>query len=136
MIGNDPKLDQFITDNRWAVVTTLRKSGMPSSTWVAYARDGDTLVISTPGYTVKRKTLDRDPRVAVCCTNENAPFNFVTVEGKATVEKDNLVAMTKLVFQAIKGSGYDEPEDLQGWLDSQQRVILRIHPEKVYGVIR
>lgn len=136
MIGSDPKLDQFITDNRWAVITTLRAGGMPSSTWVAYARDGDTLVISTPGYTVKRKTLDKDPRVAVCCTSDKAPFNFVTVEGRATVETENLIANTKLVFQNIKGSGYDEPADLQGWLDKQQRVILRIHPERVYGVIR
>jgi PPOX class probable F420-dependent enzyme len=136
MIGTDPKFDQFITDHRWAVVTTLRKSGTPSSTFVAYARDGDTLVISTPGYTFKRKSLERDPRVAVCCCTNREPFNFVTVEGRATVEKDDLVAMTRLVFANIEGTGWTEPEDLQGWLDKQDRVILRIHPEKVYGVIR
>jgi PPOX class probable F420-dependent enzyme len=136
MIGTDPKFDQFITDHRWAVITTLRKSGTPSSTFVAYARDGDTLVVSTPGYTFKRKSLERDARVALCCTTDAAPFNFVTVEGRATVEKDDLVAMTKLVFANIADSGWKEPEDLQGWLDSQDRVILRIHPEKVYGVIR
>jgi PPOX class probable F420-dependent enzyme len=136
MIGTDPRLDQFITDHRWAVITTLRKGGMPSSTFVAYARDGDTLVISTPGHTVKRRTLERDPRVAVCCCSNAEPFNFVTVEGRASVEKDDLVAMTKLVFANIADAGWSEPEDLQGWLDKQDRVILRIHPEKVYGVIR
>ena len=31
---------------------------------------------------------------------------------------------------------YNEPEDLQAWLDAQQRVIIRLHPERVYGVIR
>ena len=103
---------------------------------MAYARDGDTLVISTPGYTFKRKSLERDPRVAVCCCTNSEPFNFVTVEGRATVEKDNLVAMTKKVFANIEGTGWTEPEDLPGWLDKQDRVILRIHPEKVYGVIR
>lgn len=70
-----------------------------------------------------------------CCTNKE-PFNFVTVEGRATVEKDNLVALTRKVFANIADSGWTEPEDLQGWLDKQDRVILRIHPEKVYGVIR
>lgn len=136
MIGTDPKFDQFITDHRWAVISTLRGSGAPSSTFVAYARDGDTLVISTPGYTFKRKSLARDPRVAVCCCTNKEPFNFVTVEGRATVEKENLVAMTRKVFANIADSGWTEPEDLQGWLDKQDRVILRIHPEKVYGVIR
>ena len=136
MIGDDPKFDQFITDHRWAVITTLRKSGAASSSWVAYARDGDTLVVSTPGATFKRKSLEADPRVTICCTNDAAPYNFVTIEGRATVEKENLAAMTRLVFKNIEGFGFTEPENLDGWLDTQDRVILRIHPERVYGVIR
>ena len=52
------------------------------------------------------------------------------------VEHEDLVANTRLVFQNISDTGYQEPEDLAGWLESQQRVILRLHPERVYGVIR
>ncbi|MDX1580801.1 MAG: TIGR03618 family F420-dependent PPOX class oxidoreductase [Alphaproteobacteria bacterium] len=136
MIGDNKKFDQFITDHRWAVITTLRKDGHPSSSWVAYARDGDTLVISTPGRTLKRKTLENDPRVTVCCTNDKAPFNFVTIEGRADIETENIVAPTKAVFANIKGFGYEEPENLEQWMEDQERVILRIHPERVSGVIR
>lgn len=136
MIGDNPEFDNFLSDHRWAVITTLRKSGTASSSWVAYARDGDTLIVSTPGSTFKRTSLDADPRVTICCSTDAAPFNFVTVEGRASVEKDDLVAMTRLVFKNIEGSGFDEPDDLEWWLESQDRVILRIHPERVYGVIR
>ncbi len=136
MIGDNETFDQFITDHRWAVVTTLRKDGTASSSWIAYARDGDTLIISTPGGTLKRRTLEADPRITVCCSSDSMPFNFVTVEGRATIEKDNLVEMTRLVFAAIADSGFTEPEDLEGWLESQDRVIIRVHPERVYGVIR
>lgn len=136
VIGTNAKFDEFITAHRWAVLTSLRKRGMPASTLIAYARDGDTLIVSTPGSTFKRRSLERDPRVNICCITDAAPFNFVTVEGNATVEKADLVAMTKKVFANISSSGYTEPENLQTWLDTQDRVILRVHPERVYGVIR
>ena len=136
MIGTNEQFDQFITDHRWAVITTLRANGHPSSSFVAYARDGDTLVVSTPGGTLKRKTLEADPRVTICVTTNQEPFNFVTVEGRATIEPDNLVENTRKVFANIEGTGWQEPDDLQGWLTSQERVIIRIHPERVSGVIR
>ena len=136
MITDNAEQDQFITDNRWAVLTTLRQSGEPVSSVVAYARDGDTLVVSTPGGTFKRRSLDRDPRATLCILPNAEPFNFVSVEGRVAVETDDLVANTRLVFQNISDTGYQEPEDLEGWLTSQQRVILRLHPERVYGVIR
>ena len=35
MIGSNEQWDEFITQHRWAVLTTLRKSGQPSSSVVA-----------------------------------------------------------------------------------------------------
>ena len=136
MISDNAEQDQFITDNRWAVLTSLRADGQPVSSVVAYARDGDTLVISTPGGTFKRRSLERDGRATLCILPNAEPFNFVSVEGRVAVEHDDLVANTRLVFQNISDTGYQEPEDLAGWLEAQQRVILRLHPERVYGVIR
>lgn len=52
------------------------------------------------------------------------------------METDDLVRRTRLVFDNLSGAGYREPEDLDGWLRSQGRVILRIRPERVYSVIR
>lgn len=136
MIGTNEAFDQFITDHRWGVITTLRKSGQPSSSWVAYARDGDTIIVSTPGGTFKRKTLEADPRVTICMSTNAEPFNFVTVEGRAEITTEDLVAQTRKVFQAIEDTGFQEPEDFEGWLEKQKRVIIRIHPERVSGVIR
>lgn len=136
MISDNSEYEQFITDNRWAVLTSLRKGGHPVSSWVAYARDADTLIVSTPGRTFKRRSLARDPRMTLLISNDAAPFNYVSVEGQATIETDNLVVLTRKVFDNIKDSGFEEPEDLPGWLKSQERVIIRLHPERVSGVIR
>lgn len=136
MIGNEPQFDQFISEHRWAALTTLRSSGNPSTSLVAYAREDDSLVVSTPGTTFKRRSLDRDARLSLCIFSNAEPFNFVTVEGTAQIETDNLEASTRAVFKNIEGTGYALPDDLPSWLASQQRVIIRITPERVYGVIR
>ena len=136
MIGNDEKQDRFITDHRWAVLTTLRTDGRPVSSVVAYARDGDTLLISTPGTTFKRRSIDRDARVSCCIVSNSEPFNFVSIEGRAAIETSDLAAGTRKVFASIAAVGYSEPENLDQWLEDQQRVLIRIHPERIHAVIR
>ena len=136
MITDNAAQDQFLTDHRWAVLTSLRKDGQPVSSVVAYAREGDTLIVSTPGATFKRRSLARDPRATLCVISNSEPFNFVSVEGRVEVQTDELVSGTRAVFAAIADVGYTEPEDLEDWLRSQQRVLLRLHPDRVSGVIR
>lgn len=136
MITDNDLQDQFLTDHRWAVLTTLRKDGQPVSSVVAYAREDDTLIVSTPGTTFKRRSLARDPRATLCVISNSEPFNFVSVEGRVEIQTDDLEAGTRRVFAAIADIGYETPEDLAGWLKAQQRVLLRLHPERVTGVIR
>lgn len=136
MISDNEAFEAFIDEYRWAVLTTLRASGGPVSSVVAYARDGDDLVVSTPGTTFKRKSLENDERVNLCIINNQEPFNFVAIEGVVVIESDDLVRTTGLVFDNIANTGYEKPEDFEGWLESQQRVILRIKPQRVSGVIR
>lgn len=136
MISAEPTWDEFLRSHRWAVLTTLRASGSPVSAVVAYAVDGDELVVSTPAPTFRHDSIVRDERVNLCALTDQEPFNFVAVEGRCDIERTDLVRATRLVFKAIEGTGYEEPEDLPGWLAEQRRVVLRIKPTRVYGVIR
>ncbi len=136
MIASDPSWDAFIHSHRWAVLTSLRRSGGPVSSLVAYAVDGDELVVSTRAATFKHDSIARDGRVNLCVVSNHEPFDFVAVEGVCTIERDNLVRATKLVFAAIADTPYQEPDDLEGWLEREGRVILRIVPWRTYGVIR
>ena len=136
MIGNDPRFDQFLTAHRWANLTCLRADGTPVNSLVAYAREGDTLVVSTPGGTFKRRAIARDARVNLCAFSDREPFNFVAVEGRAVIETGDIEQATRAVFANIAEHGYSLPPDLPGWLAAQARVIIRIHPVRVSGVIR
>ncbi|MFT4798261.1 MAG: PPOX class probable F420-dependent enzyme [Candidatus Azotimanducaceae bacterium] len=136
MISSNPAFDQFVSDHRWAVLTALRSGGAPVSSVVAYAREDDSLVISTPGGTFKRRLLEADGRCNLCVMTNSEPFNFVAIEGKASIETQNIKASTVAVFENIADTGYELPSDLDGWLTQQKRVILRIAVERVHGVIR
>ena len=136
MITDNAAQDQFLTNHRWAVLTTLRRDGQPVSSVVAYVREDDALIVSTPGTTFKRRSLDRDPRATLCVVSNNEPFNFVSVEGRVEVQTTDLVPGTRKIFAAIADVGYSEPADLDNWLEREQRVLLRLHPERVSGVIR
>ena len=131
-----PEYDRFLSVHRWAVLTTLRTSGSPVSSVVAYARDGDDYIVSTPGTTFKRASIQRDPRVSLCVVSNSEPFNFVAMEGTASVETEDLVDRTRMVFANLEGTGYTEPANLAQWLEDGQRVILRIQPERCFGTIR
>ena len=135
MIGK-PQFDEFISAHRWAIVTTLRKDGTPSSSMNAYAREGDQLIISTTEDRLKTKTLARDPRITVCVINNAEPFNYVSVEGTCEIQRGDIVAPTKVVFASLKATGYQEPPDVAQWIKDQGRVILRVTPARVSGVIR
>ena len=131
-----PKFEEFLQQHRWAVLTTLRTKGSPVSSMVAYACEGSEIVVSTPGATFKRRSIEADPRVNLCAISNQEPFNFVALEGRAVVQTDTLEPSTIKVFEAIKDMGYELPDPLNEWLVNQKRVILRITPDKVHGVIR
>jgi PPOX class probable F420-dependent enzyme len=135
MIGTGP-FDRFISANRWCVVTSLRRDGTPASSLNAYARDGDQLLISTQAHRLKAKSLAHDPRITVCVINDAAPFSYVSVEGSCEVQREDILEATRTVLSGLAGSGYTEPADLPGWIAEQGRVILRVTPTRVSGVIR
>jgi len=58
-----PKAFSGIGDERFVSLTTFRKSGVPVSTAVWIALDGDDLVVTTPATSGKVKRLRNSPRV-------------------------------------------------------------------------
>ncbi|MBI5949628.1 MAG: PPOX class F420-dependent oxidoreductase [Chloroflexi bacterium] len=134
MIGT-PDQDAFINKNKWAVVTTLRKGGAPSSSIIFYAREGDTLIFSTTESRFKAKSLRRDPRIAVCVLDEGAPYGYVTVEGTATIESDDIVPGHIAINKAMRGlAEFTPPEGFVERLRKEGRVIIRVTARRVSGV--
>lgn len=134
MIG-DTAQDEFITNNRWAVITSLRKDGTPTSSVVFYAREGDELIFSTTLDRVKAKTIARDPRVALTILDEGAPFRFVTVEGRATIQSEDIVPGHIAVNKNMRRvEEFTPPDGYEAGLKAAGRVLIRLKAERVSGV--
>ena len=134
MIGT-PEQDAFISKSRWAVVTSLRKDGSPSNSVVFYARDGDELLFSTTSSRLKAKTLRSDARAAITVLDEGPPFGYVTVEGTATIQEDNLVPFHITLNRAMRGEpNWQPPEGFEARLRSEGRVVVHITATRVSGV--
>ena len=129
-------IDRFIGKHRWATLTVLRKSGSPVSSIVAYAVDGDALVVSTPGSTFKRRAMEVDARVNLCIMSNEEPFDFVSLEATGEVITENIAEATKKVFKNIEAVGYTLPDPLDDWLTQQSRVILRLTVHRRHAVLR
>lgn len=133
MIGT-PAQDAFINRQKWAVATSLRADGSPSSSVVFFAREGDTLIFSTTRDRLKGKTIARDRRVALCVLDEGAPYGYVTVEGNATIEEDDLVAKHVAINRVMRGGEFVPPPDFEERLVRDGRIIVRLSAVRVSGV--
>lgn len=133
MIGTEAQ-HAFISKNKWGVVTTLRKDGSPTSSVIFYAREGDTLLFSTTLGRLKAKTLQRDPRIALTVLDEGAPYGYVTVEGTASIEAQDIVPGHVLINRAMRGSDFTPPPGFEERLKSDGRVIVRVKAARVSGV--
>ncbi len=135
MIGK-PDQDAFVRSMKWAVVTSLRRDGSPTNSVVFYAVDGDDLIFSTTRDRLKAKTLARDPRAALCVLDEGAPYRFLSIEGTAVIEDEDIVPGHITVNRAMRGiPDWDPPAGYLETLRSQGRVIIRVTPERVSGVV-
>ena len=135
-MATDQLIDRFIGEHRWATLTVLRKNGSPVSSVVAYAVDGDALVVSTPGSTFKRRAMEADARVNLCIMSNEEPFDFVSLEATGEVLTENIAEATKKVFKNIEAVGYTLPDPLDDWLVQQSRVILRLTVHRRHAVLR
>ncbi|MEM1229322.1 MAG: pyridoxamine 5'-phosphate oxidase family protein [Pseudomonadota bacterium] len=132
---SDPE-NQFLDAHRWAVLTHLDREQAPASSVVAFARDGSQFVVSTPGATAKRHRIEADGRVNLCVISNREPFDFIAITGQARVSRHDLERRTRLVFAAIAETGWQVPDDLDAWLEKQQRVMIEVEPLRYHAVLR
>ncbi len=70
---------------RTAKIATVRANGYPHVAPVWFVLDGNDLVFTTGKTSVKGKNLLREPQVMISVDDEQPPFAFVLLEGKADV---------------------------------------------------
>lgn len=121
---------KLIEGKNFAHIATVDENGEPQVTPVWIDFDGTHVLFNTEEKRAKTKRLRVDPRVAICVTNAENPYQYVEIRGKVvemTTEGAN-EHIDKLAKQYMGKDKYPfhKPGDV--------RVIVKIEPEKAMGM--
>lgn len=110
-----------------ASLATVMPDGSPQVTpiWIDY--DGNSIIVNTVEGRIKDRNVRRDPRVAISIHDAERPYEPLIVRGRVT-EITNKGAEEHI--NVLSRRYMDEDPYPHGGIDDQ-RVILRIRPEKV-----
>ena len=85
-------------------------------------------MVNTAEGRIKHKNVSRDPRVAISISDQNNPYNMVSIRGRV-IEQISEDADEHTDRLAKKYLGMDKYPYRS---PNEKRVILRIKPEKVF----
>ena len=124
----------FLADGaRTAKLATTRSDGAPDVVPVWFVVDGEQIVFTCAGSSVKARNLARDPRAALTVDDEAFPNAFVTVRGtvEVAVRPDDLLVWTTRIASRYVGADrareYGERNaEIDDWL-------VRITPRSLFA---
>ena len=116
---------------RTAKLATSGPGGQPHVMPVWFVLDGEEMVFTTWGDSVKGRNLRRDPRAAVVVDDEVAPYAFVHIRGHVTLSEDldELLRFATAIGRRYMGA------DRAGEFGRRNAVpgelLVRLRPERV-----
>ena len=129
-VEDSARLQEFLRDQKIAVVATIGGDGTPQLTPLWYGLSDGKLTLSTTKETVKYRNLLRDGRMTVCVYSEPAAEDYVTVWGQVEISDDESIwPLTRELVER-----YKEPADAESHvrrLRTQNRIIISLEPERV-----
>ncbi|MEV6114938.1 PPOX class F420-dependent oxidoreductase [Streptomyces sp. NPDC052109] len=127
------RLKSVLDGKVFIVVGTLQPDGSPQLSPVWVKRDGDDLLFSTTIDRRKFKNLARDPRVTVVVMNPEQPYEYAEIRGTAAATTEGGPELIDELSEKYTGKKYGDfnPAAAQ----DAQRVVVRVTPRKVVGVL-
>ena len=116
---------------RTAKLATSGPDGQPHVMPVWFALDGEDVLFTTWGDSVKGRNLRRDPRAAVVVDDEVAPFAFVHIRGHVTLSEDLDELLRFATAIASRYMGADRAEEFGRRNAVPGELLVRLHPDRV-----
>ncbi|MCP2341800.1 PPOX class F420-dependent oxidoreductase [Actinomadura rupiterrae] len=122
----------FVTEGtRTGKVAVTRKNGAPHVTPVWFVLDGDDLLFNTALEGVKGRALARDPRVSIAVDDQEPPFSFVMIDGKAEIITDMDEMLRWAVAIGARYMGKEKGEEFGKRNAVPSECLVRVHVTKV-----
>lgn len=136
------ELERFLGDRGRGVLATLKADGRPQLSTIDYCYDAMARIarISTITTLAKVANLRRDPRVSLYVGSPDLA-SYSVAEGTAELSpvaasvSDPTVEELIVVYRRIQGE-HPDWDDYREAMVRDQRLVLRLHVERCYGLIR
>ena len=133
-----------MTDSEWRAfvsagtrtgkLATTRADGRPHVAPIWFVLDGDDLVLNTGRDTVKGRNLTRDGRVSLCVDDEEPPFSFAVLEGRARISEDLEEMRTWATRIAARYMGETRAKEYGARNAVPGELLVRVRVEKATAV--
>jgi PPOX class probable F420-dependent enzyme len=131
----------FVRAHKNGVLTTIRSNGRPQLSNILYIPgDDDVLRVSITDSRAKTANIRRDPRVSLYVPGDDF-WQYLVVEGTgeltpvAADPHDDTVEQLIAYYRAGNGE-HPDWDDYRAAMVKDGRLILAIHPERAYGMVR
>ncbi len=139
---DDTALREFITARRHGVLATIRRDGRPQLSTIThlYNPETDTVTASITETRAKTKNMRRDPRVTYHVGSEDG-WSYVVAEARAELTQPAAApddATVEALVDYYRRAAGEHPNwaEYREAMVTDQRVLLTLHFDKVFGVIR
>lgn len=112
-------------------LATVRRDGRPHVVPIWFDLDGDTLVFTTGGESLKYKNMKRDPRVSITIDDQTPPYSYVMIEGTVSFSEDPEELLYWATRIGGRYMGEDQAEAYGKRNSTPGEIIVRIIPSKV-----
>lgn len=130
----DDKVQEFLEQNHDAVMTTVKKDGMPHVARIGIGLVDGTLWSSGTQTRVRTKHLRRDPRAALMVLDSSSRYRWLGLECNVSIlDGDDAPHLNLKLYRTLAG----EPDDVDEYLGAmvkEQRLIYEFEIVKAYGM--
>jgi PPOX class probable F420-dependent enzyme len=129
---SDQEWQAFVSSGtRTGKLAVVRKDGSPHVVPIWFVMDGGDVVFNTGEKTVKGRAIASDGRVSMCVDDEDPPYTYVQLNGRATISTD-LEELRR--FATLIGGRYmgaDRAEEFGARNGVPGELVVRFTPNRV-----
>ena len=122
------EVDDYLAGPHVAHFASIRRNGAPhiSPVWYQWkaGSEPDTGIITVVSgeSAVKTRNVRRNPKVSISIATDEWPYQYVILEGEATVSDDNIKEAVRTIFSRYEGDERGE-EDANELTEGDQRLV-------------
>ena len=132
-------LDDFIRQHRRGVLATIRSSGHPQMSVIAFHYGDDGIIrVSVTDSRAKTANVRRDPKAALHVMTDDK-WQWAVAQGQAevtevTTEPGDAVGQELLeLYNAVNDEPHPDPDEFLQAMVDDRRCVLRLHVDHTYG---